>query len=227
MTSAFQEYIDLVVESVLAEKLRGNFDLRQFQQITGRNEDETAEKLMLYARTAGLKLIHCGSSRCTFILSSGKGLKIAWKGEVWQNENEINAFLKFGRDLTPEIFHYSPDKMWLVVELVRPFQSTDIMEKEVGITGAHMYRFIGWYKTTADGQSMSAELLSKFNEAIKANDHWFLKPVVIKRETLELMTKYLFLHKNKVIDIERPDHWGMTADRRIVCIDIGLRNDWE
>lgn len=228
MTSAFQEYIDLVVESVLAEKLRGNFDFRQFQQIRGRDDNETAEKLMLYAKNAGLDLVHCGSSRCTYILSSGKGLKIAWKGDSFQNEQELGAFLQFGRDYTPEIFHYSPDKMWLIVELVRPFEHNDMMRKETGADSTHMYAFNRWYTANGNNQPVTAEMLAAFNKDVVGNrDYKIVQfPIEIKPQSVELFTKYVYLFKNKIIDIERADHWGMTADRRIVCIDIGLRNDW-
>jgi hypothetical protein len=211
-----QEYIEEIADQVVSEKIRSTskslrFNFEEFKAI------KNYRFKMKYAQDR-LKQLGCGSSRCAFVFSSGKVLKIArYEGEYEQNRREIEAFEKFGAELLPKIYAHDPEYSWLVVEPSRTFSSgRDFFSN----TGFREIDLVGIGFQIRDYGKSLLEALDAYNNIEK------YLPVVFEAlptKGKELLTKFYKLISQGMDDIDRFDHWGWASDQRIVCVDPGIR----
>lgn len=246
MRALLEKYIADLTDQVVSEKTRHldsnalKFNFEEFKKLA---ETGSFEKLYKYTNDR-LQNLSCGSSRCAYILSSGKVLKIAYMSSVYQNKGEKAAFDKFGPEYVPQVFAFAPNYMWLVVEPSRTFSSRQDMLSHTGVPEELL-----WFMASSKDKDIRQNIAG-FNEK-KAKDlaRWqgedpqglttqrnedpgalsgvysSFKPIVyddLPEKGKELLEKFKFLTNAGMYDISRWDHWGWGVDQRIICIDPGL-----
>ena len=207
MSNILREYIQLA----LNERIRsqGKFNLNQFKELE--------EPFMQVAFVDGvLEELGRGTSRWTYLLTSGKVLKIASphnedKGRA-QNEAEVqissNPRLK---QLVARVFDYHPNYDWLISELVRPLTSNE-MRRILGYSIDNLFNFA----------------LDAFDKNMTIDEFLASKPKIAKLvppKARQFVTNCIELIDSTELaggDISRAEHWGKTPDGRIVLLDYGL-----
>lgn len=225
MPTHLKEYLDFLVEEALDEKLRGGFDLNYFKKLPTASDQKT------YADKT-LTLLNCGSARCSYILSSGKVLKLLVRPEypdTEQNEGEISAFKKFGPEYVPRIFDFDENNTWLIVEPARTFSSGWEFKEKTGLS-YHLARYFETYLGQRGRLSASdtAEQWQNFKSE-KDKFMWSGEEVPDWESLTPLGQQYIekhhHLNANGLIDITRADHWGWASDGRLVCVDPGISTE--
>lgn len=161
-------------------------------------------------------------SRITYLLSSGKAIKIAYNKDVSQNSADAAAFDFFGPEYVPKIYDRDPEYRWLIVELVHTFNNEMQFKR---ITGGLTDIILGYLQEYLQ--------MNKFNTQFDIEDFisWGKNHQVraftalqdgITPKGIELIKKFTFLASKGVSDLDRYEHWGIGADQRIVCVDTGL-----
>ena len=217
MPLRLKEYLDFLVEELLDEKLRGGFDLNHFKKLPNSSEQKK------YAQER-LELLACGSERCSYILSSGKVLKLPTDPKFSypeQNKTEVNVFQKFGSEVVPKVFDYAEDFSWLIVEPARVFSSGYDLKSRTGFSMSAMT----WFERFLNlhGRLHNSDTATKWRAFIagwheESLPDWENLPPLGQ----QLIAKHHFLSDNGLIDITRADHWGWASDGRLVCVDPGI-----
>lgn len=192
-----REYIQLALEARLAP----GFDTSMLKKL------KTPPEIYDYVKDY-LPEMGRGSSRATFLLGSRKILKLAKnQAGIGQNEAEVDVYTNPStKGITTKIFEYDPKYNWLVAELVRPLKSGDFERMtrwgfdEFGSSLANVKAF---GMTPRAKEDIPNHMKKFFDDVIQ----------VIKSGELELS------------DLRVEDHWGKTADGRIVLLDYGYTND--
>ena len=235
MKYSLREYVDLVVEDSLDERLRGGFDLNQFKRL------KTPEERSAYAKEHLTLKLGEGSSRDAWALSTGKVLKTIIPDEemafsIDQCKNEYAAFEKYGAEYIPRVYDRAPDFTWLIVEPVRAFSmitfSSGVLPEKCGFNEWALREF-GRFFNRGIVKDNNPEIIwnkcmdNDLNKRIIEHPNEEAKPLAPYYNELpamgqELLQKFIFLSKHGMIDIGRTDHWGWTADGRVVCLDPGV-----
>jgi hypothetical protein len=153
-----------------------------------------------------LQEIGKGGFRTTFKLSPRMVLKIAHK-EFGKDQNKVEIDISSRRSfLTTHVYDHAADNSWIIVDLCRPLTSELEFEKLSGIPWETFRRFAHPHtKDLLDKMDMSPEAVS------------FL------RSLRSFVASEKLMHS----DVVEIDHWGKTADGRLVLLDYGLRHDLE
>jgi len=234
MKYSLREYIELVVEDSLDEKLRGGFDLNHFKKL-GTPEERTD-----YAKENLTLKLGEGGSRDAWALSTGKVLKTIIPDDemsfsIQQCKNEYSAFEKYGSEYIPRVYDKAPDFTWLIVEPVRAFSlkplESGVMPEKCGFNEWALREF-GRFITFTGPVTKDDNLENLWNKCMDEDlkdriNYKNSEPLAPYYNELppmgqELLQKFLFLSNHGMIDISRSDHWGWTADGRVVCLDPGV-----
>lgn len=237
-----KEYINYQVASVLLE-IRGTFKWNEFKALS------TLDQKLQYAQQH-LKELGRGSSRAAFLLSNRYVLKIALpqaaeKG-MGQNKGELQVFANTAsKNYVTAIHDAGEDGHWLVSEIARPLASTEEFQK---LTGVPWEQFVSilknhediksefseieqgiqmWSRRLKNAQSQGNEAgIDKFTKNVqnlqqrKTNLQKMLNSPVVQG-ALALMNQAGVMRG----DILEVDHWGKTADGRVVLLDYGFTED--
>lgn len=204
----------------LGQKHDLRFDIRKFRTFNN------GKQMTAYAKQY-LQRLGAGIGRETFLLSSGKVLKIAYRNDVRQNEFEIAAFEKFGPDYMPVIYETHPDGFWIISELVKTFQTEEQFVKETGLSSPflRMWARFKYYdkKDAINMDDFSSWFTDNFPELANATNITTAQQTITPRGK-EFLTKFTHLLAAGVDDIQKWDHWGVGTDQRFVCVDVGYED---
>ena len=181
---------------------------------------DSIPEMVKYAENNGLKNLGFGSSRMTFLLSSGKVLKIAYAEDVEQNQKEVVSYEFFGSNFVPKVYDYDPQYRWIITESVNTFTPITFL-KECGFGDFNLNLWVEYvslhskprFSVDFDGYQRWIKIAKKIPKNVLEK---------ITPKGIELLEKLTFLTKKDIWDIDRSEHWGVTSDQRIVCIDTGL-----
>lgn len=179
-----------------------------------------------------------GSSRVAFALSGGTALKIAknQKG-LAQNQAEVQVF-KSNPDniVTTKIYDHSSDFKWVIAEIVKPLSVQDF-EQLLHIPsqafvpirdylwkgGPQMVKkwVIGLKRMVTDGEMFTQDSVGnpiKTRQLLAAALQVTKNPEAMAfMQNIVTFAKKNALHKGEIV----PDHFGRTADGRVVFYDFG------
>jgi len=187
------------------------------------------------------QLLGTGSSRITFLINSGKVIKLARNDAgVAQNKVEFDNLLKYKSKFIPKAFDRSPDSVWIETEFVRPVKNFSEFCRYFKIKESLMEKLFLMLRTfrsmleikfkIKDLESKN-ELLSKdtdfdFSNKIKENKfNIYLLSFVIHRQDLNEL--YTFIYDNLVDSIgdftakNNIQNFGIINDQ-IKIIDLGF-----
>lgn len=184
------------------------FDMHQFTQLKNYKERNA------YAKQSGLLMLGAGIARTAYALSPTKVLKVAT--DATQSQTENAAFEKYGKDLVPVIYEHDPNFAWMIVERTQTFPTEEAFTSATGLTENWLIHYGDFLKSQHSRLSPQQE----FNhfEKRKSVD---VDDVTPTKLGMNLIEKFTFLSKEGIDDIDRFDHWGITPDKRLVCIDAG------
>lgn len=254
MRQALKETIHLVLAEVL-----GKFDFQVFKNIAAKNvrpktkeeeEDFAWNKRshpeIDYARRF-LPELGQGSSRITFALSGGKVLKISMnqKGNA-QNQEEV-SISTHNKDnhLVCKVFDFDPNYIWIVSEIVKPFETISEFMSYTGTNYEVMRRFLNF----KDLKSFKDEIQYRINHnyqtatdphssertKIDAKDNlriWqqIRRNLITTEATPKALQFLLDVHKMVMShdlasgDIV-PSHFGRTVDGQVRLYDYGASKE--
>jgi hypothetical protein len=205
-----KEYIELA----LNERIRGKreFKLSEFKQI------EKPYLMIAYCHDVLVPLGE-GSSRVVYVLSSSKVLKIAnpnrEEAGIDQNGSEVSISKNSETSQhVAKVFDHDPSMKWVISELVRPINQNDF-KREFGIGPSIIFSAIR--EMVASGNANVDDFLAKRPKIAK-----LLTPEA--KSFTETCVKLSDVHDLIVADLVTLDHWGKTADGRIVLLDYGFNS---
>lgn len=188
---------DLYKGTPNAPMMRPQFKLNEFKKL------QTLDEMLTYAHK-NLEKLGFGSSRSVFRLTGTRVLKMAnsmTKGTA-QNKAELDVFTNpVTAPIITKIYDYDPKYRWLVSEVVKPFshQNQDEFQALTGIPWESFKELIQDRRIPSD---------------------WDLdeQQIALVKGTFSLMTD------NQLVlgDLNVIDHWGKTADGRVVVLDYGF-----
>lgn len=199
------------LKELIRESLSG-FDVSVFKDMhSGQMED--------YILDHNLKMLGQGFGRTVFLLSSKKVLKLATgQGGEEQNHNEFNMFSQ-NPELHPwltKVYDFAgnylkDDGYWIIEELVRAFNDTSEAEEALGLKPHTYYDGIELVENEEPNmeEAVARISLGDPNKAL----HW-----------LEGVKKFYEAGLAQP-DVNVHEHWGKTADGRIVLLDYGTPDD--
>jgi len=220
----------LVEEELQTEALRGGFDLNYFKTLTH------PDTMMEYAHEH-LKRLGQGSSRIVYALSSGKVLKIAYDmidAGIVQNETEVDVSTNpHTKPVVAKVFDADEGYCWIISELVKPLDGdkSDVNS----VTGLPNATFAQLLKYTLDSGLSFDEAVEHLQDSYGAytGNSWR----IMARKALEsfnrplcekLITGIREMQMSFGFDITdiiyRAEHFGKTADGRIVILDYGYND---
>jgi hypothetical protein len=201
--SLLKEYVRALVERIRST----GFDIREFRRLADEaskapdNRFQTTP-LLKYA-DEHLEVLGDGTTRSAYLLSSTKVLKIAQNSKkgVAQNKAEARGFNNPKiRPFVAKIFDHDAKYFYLVSELVRELDTEEEFQR---LTGFPWDFFVECLKENSlpEGWEPGDEQLEFWNgiqSLLSADLVWG--------------------------DIARINHWGKTADGRLVMLDYGYTN---
>ena len=155
-----------------------------------------------------LPVMGSGMGRVVFAIGRGKVLKIADETYGFkQNKIELDAFHKLPKEFLPKLYDYDKNNpiSWLVLEAVQVIDDTGFLRSKFNIASKILDDFSREARKT---QKPFSELLAKFE----------VEPNKLELQLLESIYK---LAKIGAGDLGRLDHWGYTAEKRLVLVDAG------
>lgn len=246
--SNLQEQIDYQVALVLQESVNG-FNMRDFKNIDGyQNQWDYAAEHLEQLGKGTARAAFLLSNR--FVLKMAMPTKDSFMKGIGQNEAELDLFTDPRmKPVLAKIYDYDDKNkrvMWLVVELVRPLGFREF-KKKTGVSkdtirGA-LKLFVNAdynapgavYEGEMDVDKWTAKLdelddsdennlanveyygdhLDRAEEALEALNNPFVQTI------MELEDEFALNYA----DVARAEHWGKTADGRIVLLDYGYTED--
>ena len=235
--------ISYLFENMDEAALRG-FSLDILKKETERLKEEIGEwniedisyRLSKLAEKYDLPYMGRGSSRVVYALSTGKVLKISRDERgLAQTEAEVSVWTNPStKEVAAQVFDFDPDFNWSVMEIARTFKDPyrnykGSLEQELGIPNAYGATF-----TIAD---IVNELLSDRSDGLSENIEDKLAQLprgeeIVLRKRIEKYLENPHPFVDKIADLVHnndldtgdlvSDHFGKTADGRIVLIDYGL-----
>lgn len=187
----------------------------------------------LYARRF-LEVLGTGSSRITYLLSSGEVLKIARGAKgIAQNESELASYNRMkatpgGEELVAEIYNIDntdESVRWLQSELVKELESEDDFGKAMKGYSFENFKSDLVFLTRPEQRGVFARL---GNRHIKHEQFEEKLGHDLSDAAFNLLwaTGSLVVSGKLVMaDLAVLGHWGLTPDRRIVLLDYGYDRD--
>jgi len=226
--------IDYLLENMDEAALRG-FSLDILKKETKRLKEQggyiedISYGLSQLAEKYDLPYMGRGSSRVVYALSTGKVLKISRDERgIAQTEAEVSVWSNPStKEVAAQVFDFDPDYNWSVMEIARTFKDPynnykGSLEHELGIPTA--YGVVFEIRDIVSSERIEDKLtelsrgqeivLRKRIEKYLNNPHPFIKKIKELVNNNDLNTGDLV-----------SDHFGKTADGRIVLIDYGLTED--
>lgn len=226
----------LLENLLLNEAHLGKFNMDQFKRIA------TSAGRAAYLEDCHLPELGEGSSRAAYALSTSKVLKIAkftnYEAGKAQNEAEVSVWTNpETKEIAARIFDFSEDYAWVVMEIAKPFPGHDLeIELEIPyprslsiqelinlITGDSersldkLIRFGILKKKDLTRQMLSDSENSIYNRAKNDIEDYIADLPPFIKSLLKL------IENNKLDSGDiHSDHFGKTADGRIVLFDYGL-----
>lgn len=203
VTKLLKEYVQLI----LNEKARvaPGFSINKLRSL----------KTELQAKNYVSKYLHKmgqGSSRITFLISSRKILKVALEASGYgQNEAEVSVYTNPStKNIITKIYEIGPGYSWIVSELVKPFTRGGF-KQATGVSFFTVSRVI-----EAELGNWPAEHREEWGiEELSPELNKFVKAVVMLIQNNDLQLGDIFVE----------DHWGKSADGRIVLLDYGFTKE--
>jgi hypothetical protein len=222
-----RKLIEEQVDMALQESLRGTFNLNLFKTL------KSLDEIHKYVKDSKLQFLGEGLGRQVYLLSSSKVLKLAGNEiGVMQNRDEVEGFKKFGSTgAVANIYDSNSEYMWVIMEIAKAFQSEGQLKAETGgLDDDFLIAFAYELKLkrfpTGSFRLVMQNLRSTWQKMSQTHPvfvHRLKKLAGINSKGIELLQKlYVLLTKHNVVDIARFDHWGVTADGRVVCVDYGI-----
>lgn len=239
-----REIIEEITDAFLSEAVRlGKFSLNHFRFLS------TLEEVNDYPN-GKLQFLGHGSSRNTWVFSSGKVLKAAYNDKgLAQNVQELEiSRMPDVSDIVTKIFDYDRDgSKWLISEIVRPLSGFQEFESLAGISfPAFKDLMQEWsrgnhttpdemFDDLIDAQEMKLEDINPRNvQAINAikrrlTDYRASRNNQFLRKMLVLVSKGLLTGDLANWDLadnsSSVSHYGKSSDGRIVLMDYGFSED--
>jgi hypothetical protein len=192
-----KEYVRLVLEKIRTVKKGSPFGDRF--DVRKFKSLENIEFMKAYADSF-LEMLGEGSSRVAYALSSNKVLKIALnKKGIDQNIAELDVFTNpLTKPMISKIQDYDNDYRWLIADSVRIFNNESEFEKETGLA------------------------FQSFVEEVK---NALVKSVPPESELAANTVKTIENSELMLGDVARIEHWGKSADGRVVLLDYGFTKE--
>ena len=169
-----------------------------------------------------------GSSRTTFAIGSKRVLKLAKnvKG-IAQNRSEVEIFTDpKTKPIVAKIFDFAKDYSWVVAESVRSISQPDDFKEIAGFSYGLFMSFLTFFKSSGyEGSILRLRQTTKMLSAASQPE---------RLSQIEHLEQSSFIHgivgllKNSnsyIKDFEALEHWGITADRRLVSLDYGATEE--
>lgn len=205
MLTQLREFIELFLEirTSKGKKAFGDkFNLKKFKSL------ENVNMLNAYAEQY-LEPLGKGSSRMAYLFSSKYALKIAHNNKgLAQNEAEIDVYTNpKTKGAVAKIYDYDPDNKWVVADLVKPLKSEDEFKQLAGI----------------DWETFSMQI----NMIVKTKGFDYLRKMGYPEPSKFTVAAAQCALDNQLSrgDLTVIDHWGKTADGRVVLLDYGFTED--
>lgn len=239
--------INYLLENMDEAALRG-FSLDILKKETKRLKEEEgagyiediAHGLSELAEKYNLPYMGRGSSRIVYALSTGKVLKISRDERgIAQTEAEISVWTNPStKEVAAQVFDFDPDYNWSVMEIAKTFKNIygknyeGTLENELKIPHAYgvVFTIYDIVKELLSDRSdgLSDDIEEKFLDLSRGQE-------IVLRKRLDQYLKNPHPFVLKIVDLIRnndlnigdvvSDHFGKTADGRIVLIDYGLSED--
>ena len=239
------EAMDMIAENMDEAALRG-FSLDILKKETKRLKEQRgyiediSYGLSQLAEKYDLPYMGRGSSRVVYALSTGKVLKISRdETGIAQTEAEVSVWSNPStKEVAAQVFDFDPDYNWSVMEIARTFEVpyndyNGSLEHELGIPTA--------YGVVFEIRDIADALLSDRSDGLlpeQITDKLLELPrgqEIVLRKRLDKYLENPHPFVNKIVDLIDnndlntgdvvSDHFGKTADGRIVLIDYGLSED--
>ena len=198
------EYLSLVVERIRSQRgvkgLTGDrFDMKRFKSLPGTDT-------MIYYADKFLQKLGKGSSRIAFLMSGKYALKIALNQKgLSQNEAELDVCTNpASKAVVAKIYDFDDKHRWLISDLVREISNEAEFKSLTGVRWTE--EFCVW---------MSHGIRMKKIPENLPDD------MEIVRSTIKMAIANNLLPG----DITKLEHWGKTADGRVVLLDYGFTED--
>lgn len=219
-----KEMVDYQVSLALCEAKSG-FDMRVFKTL------ETSYDMTDYARQHKLQRLGQGSSRIAFLLNSRFVLKIAHDKQRGPAQNEVEVSVYTNPTTKPvvaKIYDFDPSYRWIVSESVRELRRNSEFEPLTGIDFDLFRRALNDIDLQSELEYEQEKIqdyspdtfdynyhkyeIKKLEEIIKTVNDPFVKSVrsLVDQNQLE------------IADIGVINHWGKTANGRVVLLDYGF-----
>ncbi len=183
------------------------FELSEFKKL------KTYKEMISYVRDSGLERIGCGGNRCTYVYSDDKVIKIGKDEE--QNRREFEACSEFGKVYCPKIYEHAEDFRWILSERVAVWENEKDFERDTGLNES-------WLYGAATYQRIHEVPPQDLYEEFSNNQPWDIQDINPNDIGKKIIEKMGYLNINGIDDVSRWDHWGISADGRVVCVDLGL-----
>jgi len=243
--SLLKEQIDFQLSLILCEASSG-FDIRVFKSL------ETQQEQLSYAASF-LKKLGAGSSRTVFYLSNRYVLKIARHDKKGPAQNKAEVDIYTSPKLKPvvaKIYDFDGKRYnWLISEVVRELAAYDEFKELAGFSFDILCMYINSDKPIDVFIEEKTEYYNKEIARAKNNiennggyrnseNKWNINYI---RDLTENIQELKGLTKNSALligtsemmqstgllagDVELIEHWGKTADGRVVLMDYGYTEE--
>lgn len=210
--SLLREYLALVMEKIRTKKgqkgmMGDKFSLKKFKSFDNYNVE------LAYAQKF-LDLLGQGSSRAAFMLTNKYVLKIALNAKgIGQNEAEVDVYTNAAsKAIVAKIYDSDPNYHWIISEVVKPIKDVKEFETLAGIDWKGFSDYIN-HALHKDNPNKGAtdDTMPKFVQAVIQTAHVnkLLRGDLAQQDWSHEPTKDVL------------DHWGKSADGRIVLLDYG------
>lgn len=204
-----REWISLA----LSERIRSRtFDWERFKEIAS---GQSLRAMRRYA-DEHLERLGAGSSRAVYAFSPGRVLKIALergRGPA-QNKAEVDVYTNPAtRPIVTAIYDEGANYRWIISDIVRPL-AMDYWSEEEGYDDFKSLSGISW-RDLWRGIRVTDQRPAYDEEEARLAAHPLVKAVASLMKANDLLKA----------DLERMDHWGKTADGRLVILDYGYTRD--
>jgi hypothetical protein len=190
-------------------------DLQRFKNLQSAGDAvhfSKEEVQELYLKRHGT-FLNSGSARRVYLVDNKSVLKWA-KGArgLAQNETEVDVFTNpKTKPVVAKIYDYDPKFQWLVSEIVRPITDYNEFQKLTGL----------------DFEQDVADLfyVTKFPDRLGGREEFAKHP---RRIHNKFFQSILYLMEDTGLlngDLRTIEHWGKTADGRVVLLDYGLSRE--
>lgn len=207
-----EKLLEELVEIVITEKIRSKtFDIAKFKALASDASvslNQARYNALAYANQR-LQQAGKGTSRIAYVLSSSRVLKVARSPKgLAQNEAEIDVYTDpRTKPIVAKIYDYDSEFVWVISEIVRPFHDS-----------THTPELTSY--NTSDRMSFTwTELEAEVTRFLQGMGTRSSNPE-LKRYAASI-SDLIQTHDLALGDALTPDHWGMTADGRLVLLDYG------